>query len=593
MKNKFRFTIRMKLALLSAVVIAVAVATLGVFLSISFSNSAYETAKTTLENVSENAYLSMENAVNSVETSMNLLAYQIGFNEDFANNIIDIQDESNTEAKEKIENALAGKDGNGDGSTIIGSIDYLVVNNSDIESATMYSPFAKSTILNRLFPVDKSKIECTEERYSSLINHPGTAKWFCLPEDSSHIYVWRALVNFGVIDNYDMQVVGFIEYVFSKDKFMTCITDTQYNNEGMILLDENNNVVVSLSSGVESLDKEVANNLSKFNLGINNEKNYTVSKKAYNAKNWTYISFINHNAIDEIRTSSRNLIIIIVSISVVGAALVAFLLSAREIRRIKAISKAALQIAEGNYDTRAKVSSNDELTDQTKAINLMAENIQDLINELIDLNKKLVIQSDSLTENFATVVSNKSGESGYHVRRVSSYSEILARKLGFNEEQVHTIKIASTLHDIGKLMIDDSILHKPGRFTDEERAIMQQHVTYGAQVLKNVPGDIMETGAKIALYHHERWDGTGYVNGLKGDEIPIEAQIASVADVFDALISKRCYKDSWSIEDARDEIVKNSGTQFSPKVVEAFVEAFDEIKKVAIMYEEKENQENN
>ena len=99
---------------------------------------------------------------------------------------------------------------------------------------------------------------------------------------------------------------------------------------------------------------------------------------------------------------------------------------------------------------------------------------------------------------------------------------------------------------------------------------MEQHVVYGAQILANVPGAIMETGALIALYHHERWDGNGYVHGKKGDESPIEAQIASVADVFDALISRRCYKNAWAMEEARDEIVSHSGTQFSPRVVEAF-----------------------
>ena len=119
---------------------------------------------------------------------------------------------------------------------------------------------------------------------------------------------------------------------------------------------------------------------------------------------------------------------------------------------------------------------------------------------------------------------------------------------------------------------------------------MQQHVVYGAQILANVPGDIMETGAKIALYHHERWDGLGYVHGLKGDEIPIEAQIASVADVFDALISKRCYKSAWSMEDAYNEIVKGSGTQFSPRVVDAFIASYDEIKATAIHYQEKESE---
>ena len=209
----------------------------------------------------------------------------------------------------------------------------------------------------------------------------------------------------------------------------------------------------------------------------------------------------------------------------------------------------------------------------------MATQIQDALNELI-------LQQDSISENFAIILSNKSGESGHHVKRVSEYSAILAEELGFNEQRVHDIRIASMLHDVGKIMVDESILHKPGKFTDEEYKIMQQHVVYGGQLLKGVPGNIMQLGAIIAEYHHERYDGKGYVKGLKGDEIPIEAQITSVADVFDALVSKRCYKSAWTIEQAYDEIVAQRGTQFGPEVIDAFIKRFEDFKRIAEIYKE-------
>ena len=584
MGKKIRFTIRAKLALVSALSIGAAVTILGVFLGITFRDTAFETAESTLQSVAYNAKMALDHSVSSVDTSMNLLANQIGYNSDFANSIENVS--TDEDALRTIRTAISGKDGSGDGSTIAGAMDYLIVSENAILSATMYSPYASESILSRLYPVDYSKIEFTQERYDELNAHPGRSLWF-FQDDG--LYVWKALVNFGVIDNFDMKVVGYVEYEFDKSIFLHPISDTKYENEGMVLLDDRQNIVYSLESGQEDVDKTIRDNLGKLKEGVFRESGYTVSKSSLSSKGWTYISYINHRSIEAVTAHSRNVTIIVVAISVVTAGAIMVLLSAREVSRIKSASRAATAISHGDYSVKVPIKGNDELTDQAHSINIMGENIQSLINELKQLNQTLILQSDSLTENFATVVSNKSGESGYHVRRVSVYSEILARTLGFDEDKVHIIKVASTLHDIGKLLIPDAVLHKPGRFNDEERAIMQQHVVYGAQILNNVPGDVMETGAKIALYHHERWDGKGYVHGLKGDEIPIEAQIASVADVFDALISTRCYKNAWTIEDAYNEIVNGSGTQFSPRVVEAFKTSFEDIKATAIHYKETGN----
>ena len=122
--------------------------------------------------------------------------------------------------------------------------------------------------------------------------------------------------------------------------------------------------------------------------------------------------------------------------------------------------------------------------------------------------------------------------------------------------------------------------------TDEEYALMQKHVDFGGQLLKGVPGNIMQLGAIIAENHHERWDGKGYTHHKVGDEIPVEAQITSVADVFDALVSKRCYKGAWTIEDAYNEIVSQSGLQFSPRAVEAFKNRFEEFKHIVEVYKD-------
>ena len=570
-----RFTIRLKLTIMSMVSIAVAVTTLGVFLSNSFSKSAYETASNTLESVSTNASLALENSVSSAETSMNLLATQIGYDYDFANNIVNFA--TSEEAKSKVNTAVAGANLSGDGSTIIGEIDYLVLSDKDIEDATIYSPYVNENVFDRLMPTSSSEVEFTEARYQELKENFGKSFWFFTNDNK--LYVWKAIVNFGVEESDDMQVVGYIEYTYNRNSFLSCLTDTKYENNGMILFDENGQKVLEVSSGLESVDKKVLENYSNIKTGIKKYGNYTASKSVLASKGWSYVSYINHISIEKTNKRNANIIIIIVLASVLAAALVAYLLAAREIKRIKTLSKAAGSISGGDYKVRIKHVSNDEITDVSDSFNVMAERVQDALQELI-------LQQDSISENFATILSNKSGESGNHVKRVSEYSAILAEEMGFNENEVHDIRIASMLHDVGKIMIDESVLHKPGKFTDEEYKIMQQHVAYGGKLLQGVPGNIMQLGAIIALYHHERWDGNGYVHHLKGDEIPKEAQITSVADVFDALVSKRCYKGAWTIEEAYNEIVSQSGKQFSPQAVEAFQKRFEDFKHISEIYKD-------
>ena len=573
--KKHRFSIRLKLMLTSMISIAIAVISLSIFLLNMFSNSAFQSARETLDSVSLNASFALTNSISNADTSMKLLTNQIGYNSDFANNIMNVS--TSSEAEKKVKQALNGDKGAGDGSSLIGAMDYLIVTDSDIESATMYSPFVDKVILDRLKPTNKSQIEFTNERYNKLLEHPGRSYWFFKGNDE--LYVWKALVNFGVDDPLDMQVVGYMEYGFNRTSFLSCITDTKYENEGMLLIDENNEIVLSIASSHSKADTRFMDEYSSLKEGMKKGKNYTAIKTTISLQDWTYITYINHRAIEKTINEGRIITITIVSISVIVAALVAFLLVAKDIKRIKNLSSAAHTISQGDYNISLKTSGNDELTDVSVSFNSMAEKIQDVLNELIE-------QQDSISENFATILSNKSGESGNHVKRVSEYSAILASELGFSKDEVHDIRIASMLHDVGKIMIDESILHKPGKFTDEEYKIMQQHVTFGGQLLKGVPGNIMKLGAIIAEYHHERYDGNGYVNHLKGDEIPKEAQITSVADVFDALVSKRCYKGAWTIEEAYNEILSQSGKQFAPDVVEAFKRRFEDFKHISEIYKE-------
>jgi len=199
--------------------------------------------------------------------------------------------------------------------------------------------------------------------------------------------------------------------------------------------------------------------------------------------------------------------------------------------------------------------------------------LQEKADETTHVQEQVIISLAEITE-------NKSGQTGQHVRRVAEYTRILADELGYPQDQLDAIRLASTMHDIGKLLVPTEILEKPGRLTDEEFAVIKRHTTDGGHLLENVDGDVMRLSRTIAVDHHERWDGGGYAQGKKGEEISFEGRIVAVADVYDALTSRRSYKEAWDDREAYDEIVRCSGTQFDPQVVEAFKARYDEINAV-------------
>jgi putative two-component system response regulator len=165
---------------------------------------------------------------------------------------------------------------------------------------------------------------------------------------------------------------------------------------------------------------------------------------------------------------------------------------------------------------------------------------------------------------------------GQHAKRVGKLSARIAEKLGLPKGELTLIRHAAPLHDIGKVSIDNSILRKPGKLTDEEYSAIKTHVEAGVKILTKSNNKLLQLAEVIALTHHERWDGSGYPRGLKGDEIPLVGQIVAVADVFDVLMSERPYKKAWSLEQALEEITKHSGRWYSPRVVEAFWQVIEE-----------------
>jgi putative two-component system response regulator len=171
----------------------------------------------------------------------------------------------------------------------------------------------------------------------------------------------------------------------------------------------------------------------------------------------------------------------------------------------------------------------------------------------------------------------KDKETGAHIKRMSHYSAAIARRMGLSESTVETILYASPMHDLGKIGIPDMILVKPAKLDPAEWEIMKRHTTIGAKILNGSDAEFIRLGETIARCHHEKWDGSGYPSGLKGSEIPIAGRIAAVADVFDALTSKRPYKELFSVADSLAIVKDGKGNYFDPDVVDAFFAIQDEI----------------
>jgi putative two-component system response regulator len=193
-----------------------------------------------------------------------------------------------------------------------------------------------------------------------------------------------------------------------------------------------------------------------------------------------------------------------------------------------------------------------------------------LLSELEEGQKEVIYILSELIE-------SASFETGAHIQRVAQISKLLAHlHPAIGEKDVETIYHASPMHDIGKIAIPQEILGKPALLDEEEWEIMKTHTSHGHKFLKNSQRKILKSADIIAMQHHEKWDGTGYPLGLKGNDIHIFGRIVAIADVFDALAHKRCYKEAWSIEDSVNYLKEYSGTHFDPELIEIFMEYVDE-----------------
>lgn len=204
----------------------------------------------------------------------------------------------------------------------------------------------------------------------------------------------------------------------------------------------------------------------------------------------------------------------------------------------------------------------------------LRERNQHLEERVIERTRELERSQREMLERLAQAVEARDGETGHHTRRVGENSARLARALRLPDERVELIRRAAPLHDVGKIGIPDSILLKQGSLTPEEREVVKTHTALGAQILARGGSTLMRVAEQIALCHHERWDGAGYPHKLRGEEIPLEARIVAVVDVFDALAHDRPYRAAWPGEQVRAEIERETGGYFDPEVARAFLSLY-------------------
>jgi hypothetical protein len=236
-------------------------------------------------------------------------------------------------------------------------------------------------------------------------------------------------------------------------------------------------------------------------------------------------------------------------------------------------------VSKGNLNQHVLINSQDEFAVMGRHTNWMIEMLKKRNRELEKTRREIV-------ERLGRAAEYRDNETGMHVIRMSNYSEALARAASLPEEQCDLILQASPMHDVGKIGIRDNVLLKPGKLEGDEWTNMKTHVDIGVSILSGGDSKIIQLAQEIAATHHEKYDGTGYPKGLKGEEISISGRIVPICDVFDALTSVRPYKKAWTVEDAIDLLKQEKGKHFDPDLVDKFVSILPEILEIRERYSE-------
>ncbi|HEY5286500.1 MAG TPA: HD domain-containing phosphohydrolase [Solirubrobacteraceae bacterium] len=243
-----------------------------------------------------------------------------------------------------------------------------------------------------------------------------------------------------------------------------------------------------------------------------------------------------------------------------------------------------INVANAMHRRSRELESRRMLQSLRAAADQRGNRLEDALEDLRRTENKVWVSQAETIFRLARVVEFRDEETGHHLQRMSSYCELLARKLGFRSEDAERLRLASQLHDVGKVAIPDSILLKRGKLSSEEFAVIMTHAETGHTMLAGSSSDVVQLGATIAQTHHERWDGCGYPRALARQEIPLEGRIAAIADVFDALTSDRVYRPAFPVKTAVEMMRSERGAHFDPEILDAFLTTLGELESIRRAY---------
>lgn len=289
-----------------------------------------------------------------------------------------------------------------------------------------------------------------------------------------------------------------------------------------------------------------------------------------------------------VQQSIRNALLMALVVLVVAALIIPVVTSRLVTRPVSRLSEAALAVEHGKYDQTGAVA---DIADRPDEIGHLARTFQLMSQEVESREQKLWQAKLDTIHRLVLAAEHKDPDTAFHIQRMSLYAAALARQVGLPGEEVDLIRLASPMHDVGKLGVPDAVLLKPGRLDEDEWEQMKQHTVRGGSMLDGSASELLQTGREIALSHHEKWDGSGYPYGLSGEAIPLYGRICAVADVFDALTSERPYKPAFPVEQAYQMLRDGSGTHFEARLVDAFIAARDEIEQIRVRYHEGSEQD--
>lgn len=291
-------------------------------------------------------------------------------------------------------------------------------------------------------------------------------------------------------------------------------------------------------------------------------------KLIYTVPASTFLVQIRHLTINAIYSSGIVFVVIIIT---------TWILSAYVLKPIKILTHSANEIANGNLDHPMTNGSHDEIGKLMKSFEVMRHKLNNSYKELKNSNIETILM-------LARACEVRDEDTGNHIMRINYYSTAVAKEMGMDESFIRDLGPSSTLHDVGKIHIPDDILKKQGPLTMSEREVVMKHPVLGEMILGG--SRFFQMAREITRWHHENWDGSGYPDGLKGNEIPMAARIVRIVDAYDALIMKRPYKDAWTEHEAYNNIVEHSGTFFDPGVADAFTQLFKKgfIQEIKMLY---------